>query len=219
MLRMLLVAAQRVMVDQVVQVVTDAKLEPLGLDLIPFALVRAIGTPDVAMDLEDAGEEAIIDVGAHVTNIVVHSRGATRFVRILPSGGRDVTVAIARSIGVDDDVAERLKRGEPVEGAPAPQQVRQVALQRAAAFVDEIRSSLEFYTAQAREARISKVLVTGGGSRLEGLLELMRQRIPVPVEPGRVFQQLPSELPEDAAADAEPVLAVAVGLAIPGVDR
>ena len=219
MLRMLLVAAQRVMVDQVVQVVTDAKLEPLGLDLIPFALVRAIGTPDVAMDLEDAGEEAIVDVGAHVTNIVVHSRGATRFVRILPSGGRDVTVAIARSIGVDDDVAERLKRGEPVEGAPAPQQVRQVALQRAAAFVDEIRSSLEFYTAQAREARISKVLVTGGGSRLEGLLELMRQRIPVPVEPGRVFQQLPSELPEDAAADAEPVLAVAVGLAIPGVDR
>ncbi len=219
MLRMLLVAAQRVMVDQVVQVVTDAKLEPLGLDLIPFALVRAIGTPDTSMDLEDAGEEAIVDVGAHVTNIVVHSRGATRFVRILPSGGRDVTVAIARSIGVDDDVAERLKRGEPVEGAPAPQQVRQVALQRAAAFVDEIRSSLEFYTAQAREARISKVLVTGGGSRLEGLLELMRQRIPVPVEPGRVFQQLPSELPEDAAADAEPVLAVAVGLAIPGVDR
>ncbi|HTG47088.1 MAG TPA: type IV pilus assembly protein PilM [Actinomycetota bacterium] len=219
MLRMLLVAAQRVMVEQVVQVVTDAKLEPLGLDLIPFALVRAIGTPDVSMDLEDEGEEAIIDVGAHVTNIVVHSRGATRFVRILPSGGRDVTVAIARSIGVDEDVAERLKRGEPVEGAPAPQQVRQVALQRAAAFVDEIRSSLEFYTAQAREARIARVLVTGGGSRLEGLLELMRQRIPVPVEPGRVFQQLPSELPEDAAADAEPVLAVAVGLAIPGVDR
>ena len=102
---------------------------------------------------------------------------------------------------------------------PRREQVRQVALQRAAAFVDEIRSSLEFYTAQAREARISKVLVTGGGSRLEGLLELMRQRIPVPVEPGRVFQQLPSELPEDAAADAEPVLAVAVGLAIPGVDR
>ena len=55
MLRMLLVAAQRVMVDQVVQVATDAKLEPLGLDLIPFALVRAIGTPDVAMDLEDSG--------------------------------------------------------------------------------------------------------------------------------------------------------------------
>jgi type IV pilus assembly protein PilM len=250
MLRMLLVAAQRAMVDQVVDAVRGAGLEPMGLDLTPFALVRAVGTPDISMDLDGTGEEAIIDIGAHVTNIVVHDRGATRFVRILPSGGRDVTVAIARAIGVDDMVAERLKRGETPEGAPEPtegrepeaepdhpgaedgpspegpgtpkpQQVRQVALQRAAAFVDEVRSSLEFYTAQAREARIARVLVTGGGSKLEGLLDLMRQRIPVPVDPGRVFQHVPSELkePEESLAAAEPFFAVSVGLAIPGRTR
>jgi type IV pilus assembly protein PilM len=253
MLRMLLVAAQRAMVDQVVDAVQGAGLEPMGLDLTPFALVRAVGTPDISMDLDGTGEEAIIDIGAHVTNIVVHDRGATRFVRILPSGGRDVTVAIARAIGVDDMVAERLKRGETPEGAPGPetevgrqqpeaepheteaetgsspelpgtpkpQQVRQVALQRAAAFVDEVRSSLEFYTAQAREARIARVLVTGGGSKLEGLLDLMRQRIPVPVDPGRVFQHVPSELkePEESLAAAEPFFAVSVGLAIPGRTR
>jgi type IV pilus assembly protein PilM len=245
MLRMLLVAAQRAMVDQVVDAVRGAGLEPMGLDLIPFALVRAVGTPDISMDLDGTGEEAIIDVGAHVTNIVVHDRGATRFVRILPSGGRDVTIAIARAVGVDDVVAERLKRGETPEaapapeaqpqeaegeteapaegppGAPKPQQVRQVALQRTAAFVDEVRSSLEFYTAQAREARIARVLVTGGGSKLDGLLDLMRQRIPVPVDPGRVFQHVPSELkePEESLAAAEPFFAVSVGLAIPGRTR
>ena len=224
MLRMLLVAAQRAMVDQVVQSVTGAGLEPMGLDLIPFALVRAVGTPDVSMDLEEGGEEAIIDIGAHVTNIVVHDRGDTRFVRILPSGGRDVTTAIARAAGVDDAVAERLKRGEevdePDDSAPpgATDGPEGVALQRAAAFVDEIRSSLEFYTAQAREARIARVLVTGGGSKLEGLIDLMRQRIPVPVDPGRVFQHVPSELEEseEAMASAEPFFAVSVGLAIPG---
>src|SRR6185436_18878508 len=117
MLRMLLVAAQRSMVDQVVQAVAGAGLEPMGLDLIPFALVRAVGTPDVSMDLEEGGEEAIMDIGAHVTNIVVHERGDTRFVRILQSGGRDVTTAIARAAGVDDAVAERLKRGEEIEGS------------------------------------------------------------------------------------------------------
>ena len=242
MLRMLLVAAQRAMVDLTVQAVQGAGLEPMGLDLIPFALVRAVGTPDISMDLDGSGEEAIIDIGAHVTNIVVHDRGATRFVRILPSGGRDVTIAIARAAGVDDMTAERLKRGETPEGAPAeeappapvpaegeapsdgapaapkPQQVRQVALQRAAAFVDEVRSSLEFYTAQAREARIARVVVTGGGSKLDGLLDLMRQRIPVPVEPGQVFQHVPSALKEseESLASAEPFFAVSVGLAIPG---
>lgn len=217
MLRMLLVAAQRQMVDMVVSAVQAAKLEPMGLDLVPFALVRAIGTADVGMDLDETGEEAIVDIGAHVTNIVVHARGTTRFVRILPSGGRDITMAIARAAGVEDDVAERLKRGEEVEGAPNPEETRPVALQRAASFVDEVRSSLEFYTAQAREARIGKVLVTGGGSKLGGLLDVLRQRIPVPVEPGAVFSHVPSRLPPEVnTADAEPVLAVAIGLAIPG---
>jgi type IV pilus assembly protein PilM len=221
MLRMLLVAAQRVMVDGFIMAVTSAKLEPMGLDLVPFALVRSVGTPDVTLDLEETGEEAVIDVGAHVTNIVVHARGTTRFVRILPSGGRDITVAIARAAGVEDDAAERLKRGLEIEDdpeAPTPEDVREVGMQRAGAFVDEIRSSLEFYTAQTRDARIGKVLITGGGSRLDGLLDLMRQRIPVPVEAGRVFQRVPSQLAlsEAATAEAEPVLAVAVGLAIEG---
>ena len=223
MLRMLLVAAQRVMVDQIVASVTAAKLEPMGLDLVPFALVRAVGTPDVTLDLEETGDEAVIDIGSHVTNIVVHARGTTRFVRILPSGGRDITVAIARAVGIEDDAAERLKRGLDLEDepeGPAPEDVREVALQRAGSFVDEIRSSLEFYTAQTRDARIGRVLITGGGSRLEGLLDLMRQRIPVPVDTGRVFEHVPSQLAlsEAATAEAEPVLAIAVGLAIEGRD-
>jgi type IV pilus assembly protein PilM len=219
MLRMLLVAAQRSMVDLLVQAVSAARLDPVGIDLVPFALVRSIGASDQGLDLDEGQvEEAIVDIGAHVTNIVVHARGETRFVRILPSGGRDITVAIARSAGVDDDVAERLKRGQEVEDAPSPQQVRQAALQRAAAFVDEVRSSLEFYTAQAKEVRIGRVKVTGGGSRLEGLFDLMRQRIPVPVEPGGVFGTVAHQLdPADVAA-AEPLLAVAVGLALPDGD-
>ncbi len=251
MLRMLLVAAQRQMVDTVVAAAAGAKLEPIGLDLVPFAMVRSVGTTGVGMDLEDDGDEAVIDIGAHVTNIVVHARGTVRFVRILPSGGRDVTLAIARGTGVDDEVAERMKRGEPVDvqeiqtggpiaepvaegadqddgqpgesgSAPAAQpdasQVREIAMQRASSFVDEIRSSLEFYTAQAQGARIARVLVTGGGSKLDGFLELLRQRIPVEVAPGQVFQHTRSQLSlsEEALAEAEPVLAVAVGLAIPG---
>jgi type IV pilus assembly protein PilM len=216
MLRLLLVAAQRSMVDLLVQAVNGARLDPLGIDLVPFALVRSIGASDQGLDLDEGQvEEAIVDIGAHVTNIVVHARGETRFVRILPSGGRDITVAIARAAGVDDDVAERLKRGQEVEDAPAPQQVRQAALQRAAAFVDEVRSSLEFYTAQAKEVQIGRVKVTGGGSRLDGLFDLMRQRIPVPVEPGGVFSTVAHQLDQADVAAAEPLLAVAIGLALP----
>jgi type IV pilus assembly protein PilM len=218
MLRLLLVAAQRAMVDMLVAAATAAKLEPLGLDLVPFALVRAVGAVGAGMELEERGGEAIVDVGAHVTNIVVHSAGETRFVRILPSGGRDVTNAIARALSIDEELAERLKRGEAVEeeDAEATERASQVSLQRATQFVDEIRSSLEFYTAQTQGARIDRLLISGGGSKLHGLLEIVRQRIPVVVDQGRVFEHVSSQLSlsPGAQAEAEPVLATAVGLAI-----
>jgi type IV pilus assembly protein PilM len=218
MLRLLLVAAQKAMVDTLVAAATGAKVEPIGLDLVPFALVRAVGATGAGMELEATGGEAVIDVGAHVTNIVVHAAGETRFVRILPSGGRDITVAIARGLSVDDEVAERLKRGEAVdEVAATPRQALEIAMQRATQFVDEIRSSLEFYTAQTQGARIERLLISGGGSKLGGFIDILRQRIPVTVEPGRVFSRVGSQLSlsEEAQTEAEPVLATAVGLAIP----
>ncbi len=228
MLRLLLVAAQKAMVDTLIAAATSAKLEPVGLDLVPFALVRAVGATGAGMELETSGGEAVVDVGAHVTNIVVHSAGETRFVRILPSGGRDITVAIARGMSVEDDVAERLKRGDvggdaeptPDEATEIARQLAQaseIAMQRATQFVDEIRSSLEFYTAQTQGARIERLLISGGGSKLDGFIDILRQRIPVTVEPGRVFSRVGSKLSlsEAAQAEAEPLLATAVGLGIP----
>jgi type IV pilus assembly protein PilM len=265
MVRILLVAAHKPMVNALVEAALAAKLDPQGVDLSPFAVTRAVGTGDSGLDLDSSGDEAIVDIGAQVTSICVHDRGVTRFVRMLPSGGRDITLAIASGLGVDDEVAERLKRGDrsqgivdaaPVVGssadeaaagrlpAPAetlptatlptdalrteaprgvpggisdPGEVRDLALTRAGGFVDEVRSSLEFYTAQTPDAQIGRVLVVGGGSRLDGLLELLQERLPVPVDRGRLFERAKSEveLSAEASAEAEAVLSVAVGLAIP----
>lgn len=234
MQRILLVAANKTMIGALVEAALGARLDPQGVDLTPFAAVRAIGSTDENLDLESPGDEAVVDVGAHVTSICVHDRGITRFVRILPSGGRDITVAIARGLGIDDDVAEALKRGEPVVPPPPEEtgiqeppvlpdaeEVHRVALSRAGSFVDEIRSSLEFYAAQVPGARIARVVVTGGGSRLEGFLELLQERIPVEVDRGKLFEHAKSELDlsAEAAAEAEAVLAVAVGLALPNRGR
>jgi type IV pilus assembly protein PilM len=266
MVRILLVAAHKPMVNALVEAALAAKLDPQSVDLTPFAVTRAVGAGDDGLDLDSSGDEAIVDIGAQVTSICVHDRGVTRFVRMLPSGGRDITLALASALGVDDEMAERLKRGErfggiadavpavgsPSDGAPAvqlpppadappvdtpptdtlpveaprgapgvlsdPADVRDLALARAGSFVDEVRSSLEFYTAQMSNAQIGRVLVVGGGSRLAGLLELLQERLPVPVDRGRLFERAKSEieLSAEASAEAEAVLAVAVGLAIPG---
>ena len=117
MLRMLLVAAQRTMVDPSSRrPPKPSSSRSVSISCRSPSFARwAAAMP--GMDLENEGDEAVIDIGAHVTNIVVHASGTTRFVRILPSGGRDVTVAIARTLGIEDEFAEQLKRGEEVDPA------------------------------------------------------------------------------------------------------
>jgi type IV pilus assembly protein PilM len=214
MIRVLLVAAQRPMVQQVVEVAHQAKLEPVGVDLTAFALVRSVANRDGSL-FEASGEEAVVDVGAEITSIVVHEGGVPRFVRMLPTGGNDITAAVSRALGVTMDEADRLKAGVPVQGSSVSvEDARQVAGGRAASFVDEIRSSLEFYAAQTPRARITRVLVTGGGSKLQGFVELLQERLTIPVDRAHPFQTVQAH--RDLDSEAEALLAVAIGLAIPG---
>src|ERR687896_432737 len=218
MLRLLVVAAQRTMVTTMVDAATQAKVEPVGVDLVPFALIRSVGQGDgLNLDESGMGGEAIVDVGADVSNICVHERGVARFVRILPSGGRDVSVAMATSLGIPEEDAEALKRGQPVEGSPPVEQVDNTRRARVAALVDEIRSSLDFYRAQTPGAEVTRVLVTGGGSKLPGLVELLDERVDGQVRPGHAFQKVNVRLDMDEATmiEAEPLLAVSLGLALP----
>jgi type IV pilus assembly protein PilM len=218
MLRLLVVAAQRDMLNLLVESAQQAKLDPVGVDLVPFALIRAVGREDgLGLDQTEVGGEAIVDIGADVTNICVHERGVARFVRILPSAGRDVTQAVAGQLGIPDEEAEALKRGQPSDGSlPAPEG-ESIVRSRVSSLVDEIRSSLDFYRAQTPGDEVSSVLVTGGGSKMPGLVELLQERIGPAVAPGRAFGKVQVRLgmDDEARADAEPLLAVAVGLALP----
>ena len=213
MLRVLLVAAQRPMVETVVEVARQAKLEPVGLDLVPFALLRSVADHDGGL-FDQPGEVAVIDVGAEITSICVHDQGVPRFVRILPTGGNDITSAVSRALSVSMEEAEALKVGVFVDSEVDGEEARRVVHGRASSFVDEIRSSLEFYAAQTPNAQLTRVLVTGGGSQLPGFIEMLNQRLMIPVERGRPFEKVGPR--KGVAGDGEALLAVAIGLAIPG---
>jgi type IV pilus assembly protein PilM len=219
MLRLLVVAAQKVMIQQIVDTIDMAHLRPVGLDLIPFAIVRSVGSVDgLGLEGTEGGDEALVDIGADVTSICVHAQGVPRFVRILPSGGREVTSAVSTALGIDETNAEELKRGGESVEDPTKNEAMTAALTRAAAFADEIRSSLDFYASQSPGAKIGRVLLSGGGSRLQGLIGVLGQRLTAEVAPGHAFRRVTPalDLSPEAMAEAEPLLAVAVGLAIPG---
>jgi len=204
-----------------IEAVESARLQTVGVDLVPFAIVRSAGSNGERLLQEDADvtDEAVVDIGAEVTSICVHSHGRPRFVRMLSWGGRTVTNAIGRSLGLPEPEAERLKRNMAAEGDPETRErATQIVRQALASFADDLRSSLDFYRTQNPGATIGRVLLTGGGSKLEGLAAVVNERLAAAVGSGHPFHRVvvPEDLPSAVMSEAEPLLAVAVGLAIPG---
>lgn len=218
LVRGLLVAASRDMVNNSLEAVQKAGLTPTMVDLSSFAVLRAMGeTDDLAMG---APVEALVDVGARVTNIVVHQGGVPRFVRILLMGGKDVTDAVADRMGVPTEQAEAIKQSLGLGGAgaaPETQAAARVVEATGSQLVDEVRGSLDYYLASSGSAPIARLVITGGGSRLGGLAERLQAATRVPVEIGTPIARVQvgkTGLSDDQLQFVAPLAAVPVGLAL-----
>ena len=216
LLRVLLVAAQKEMLAGHLQAVRLAGLRPDGIDLNPIALLRSLGP--VAGFGE--GAEALIDVGARVTSMVVHDNGVLRFVRIQLMGGEDVTATLVRVMELDRDAAERAKLAASVGADDADPEAGELVAQRLEVFAEEVRGSLDFYRSQQDAVPLTRVVVSGGGSLLGPLVERLQAVTGVPTERGRTLAGIRVGrlgLDAEELAELEPTIAVPVGLAMRAV--
>ncbi|HEX3824347.1 MAG TPA: type IV pilus assembly protein PilM [Mycobacteriales bacterium] len=222
-LRVLLVAASRDMVQSALDAVKRAGLTATQVDLTPFAVLRSLGRFDeVGADPSaHAGAEALVDIGAKVTNIVIHQNGVPRFVRILLMGGDNITDAVSERLGVPFDQAVGVKqqlgmaavRGELSSDHPAARVIETAA----GSFVEEVRGSLDYYLAQPGSVPLQRVVISGGGARLNGLAQRLAAATRLPVEPGAASAALrvgKTGLSADQLTYVEPQIAVPVGLAL-----
>lgn len=225
MMSVLVVAAQKGMAEDVVRVAGNAGLKVVAVDLQAFALVRAIYGGE--LNLEE-GIDVVVNVGAALTQVAVVKTGTVRFLRIVPMGGHDFTTALQDSLATGPDAAESHKRrvGVALEGdAPAGEsdddKARAALTEQADLLIEEIRGSVDFFLSQAPETAINKLLVSGNGARLPHLAARLGRTLGVPVEPirlleGERMQVGKTGLSEAEFMEAQPVLPVAVGLALWG---
>ena len=101
----LLIAAVKDAVLGNVKATQLAGLTTVDVDLIPFALSRVlISRPKIV------GTIALVDIGANTTSVVIAKDGVPQFVRIIPTGGDDLTQALRSGLEVDAAQAEHIKR-------------------------------------------------------------------------------------------------------------
>jgi type IV pilus assembly protein PilM len=217
MVRILLVAAQRDMVRSLLAGMEGGGLTASMVDIIPFALMRALSRASLVEDLEPSAE-AIVCVGAAITNVVVHQRGVPEFVRMLGVGGDDITQGIANELGVDADTAEDLKRrAHPDSPDEIESRTAQIVAAQSALIVEEIRGSLDYYQAQPEASPIGRIILTGGGSRTIGMPETLEQTLGIAVEEGHPLSGVElarTGIPEERLLENEALLSVPIGLAL-----
>ncbi|MDA8275766.1 MAG: type IV pilus assembly protein PilM [Actinomycetota bacterium] len=212
MRRVLVAAAHTELVSGVISVVEGAGLQVRGVDLVSSALVRAVSGTDGTDQ-----PEAIVSIGAGLTVVAIHQRGRPQFVRTIGQGGNAVTAAIAGALDLPMSDAENLKR-RLGEATPQVQAAGQSAQATMAELVGEVRNSVQYYASLPGRMPVARVLVTGGGSYLAGLLPLLESQVHLPIVPVSPLSRLDtSKLPlsPEQAAQVSAVLSTPIGLALP----
>lgn len=237
MMEVLLVAAQKDMIQNVVLTVQKAGLRPEVIDVSSFAIVRSVvGEMSLLPREEREGpEEAIglIHLGAGVTNIVIVDEGIPRFTRTTTLAGNSLTKMILEQLSIPFDEAEeiKIKYGLPVGGAKGLEGLSKKEMEQAKLaqeviekeslkLVTEIRRSLDYYLAQSAKVKVIKrVYLTGGGSRLKNLPAFLASNLQLKAEAGDPLERvkISSSLPEEEVSKEGPSLAVAIGLALRGL--
>jgi type IV pilus assembly protein PilM len=212
MVDVVVVAARRDMIASFLEPIRRAGLDPVGVDLSAFGMIRALAGTEAAAETNGEGEPAApahavlyCNVG-DVMNLAVARGRACLFTRVSNEGLEGIVTRLAAERGLSADHAAQwlahvgLERpATEIEGDPETiADVRRVLEQGVTTLVDELRLSLDYYGAQETAVAVGQVVLCGPGSAIPGLAGQMEEGLGLPIGVSR--PPALAEYGEDAAA-------------------
>ena len=210
----MLIAAVKDAVLGNVNAVRLAGLNPVGVDLIAFALGRVL-----VHRAGVAGTVAVVDVGANTTSVVVLTDGVPQFVRIIPTGGDDITTALTARLEITAEQAETVKRtlGLAASVSTADEQ-RAVAIvyEIANELLGSLRNTVNYFVNTRPTEKLGSIILTGGGGDMPGFQAALGEFTRVPVIAGDPFSALAvaKSIDPESIRHTRSTLNVALGLAV-----
>ena len=192
------VAARREMIASFLEPLRHAGLEPDGIDLSAFGMIRALAPlatePVQPEDGSPAPQESILycNVG-DVMNLAVARQRSCLFTRVSGTGMEAIVARLASARGLSPEHAEQWLlfvgleapvaeiQGDPETVAAA----RRTIEEGAASLVDELRLSLDYYRALESAVPVSRAILCGTGSAIRGLAATMEEQVGLPISAPR----------------------------------
>src|SRR5215213_9431352 len=194
--------------------------EHIPIDVDAFALQNCY---EVNYQPRHGEMVALLNIGAATMNINILNGARSIFARDASAGGSHYTSLLQKELGISFEQAEAVKRGMSMPEGVEPKPIQPIIETVSETLALEVKKTFDFYraTAQEGEAGIQKILLAGGGSKLPGLPEFLASRFDIPVEVFDPFRQIEvdaTKFDPDYMREIVPEMAVAVGLALRGVE-
>lgn len=206
----MLVAAKKEVIDGYLDMLREAGLQTVVVDVDAFALENAY---EANFGLDE--NVALVDIGASKMNINIISGGTSVLARDVVLGSRQVTEQIQNQFDLTYEEAEALKVGRtPAEDKQ--EELEKIFVNTCTQWVAEIKRALDFYYSSHSDKPIHKLILSGGGAKVKGLTDFFKQEIEIPVE---IFNPFANMDAETSPIDPEylqhigPEMALSTGLA------
>ena len=218
-LHVLMAACKRDFVANLKQAIQLAGKQPAVIDVDAFALQNCY---EVNYEPSDSLAVALLNVGASTMNINILRGVKSVFTRDVSVGGNQYTGLLQKELGLTYEQAEAVKRGGAAPGGFEGVDIDGALETVSDMLALEISKTFDFYRATADDdGSVQKILISGGGSKLRGLPEYLSNRFEMPVERLDPFRRINFDarrFDPDYMREVVPEMAVAVGLALRGVD-
>jgi type IV pilus assembly protein PilM len=213
----LLAASRKEKVEDRVAIAEMAGLQPLVVDVEPYAARASID--HVTRFLPNQAEGmilAVFDMGQNKTTLTVVLNGQTIFERDHTFGGSQLTQDIVRLYGLTLEEAEIKKKSGDLPDNYASELLAPFVEQGAT----EVARSLQFFFTSTPHMRVDRIFLAGGCAVTAGLAEAVAERTQVATEIMSPFQgmEVAGSIRERQLRIDAPALMVGCGLAMRGFD-
>jgi type IV pilus assembly protein PilM len=208
-MEVLLVAAPKSLVDRYMTILEMAELNPIGAETEIIATSRA-----VARSLPNVKTVMIVSLGAQTSDIAVLKGGVLVFTRSVSSGGEAITRAIAQSLEFTQSQAEEYKRTYGLQKDKLEGKIAMAAKPIMDTIVGEMKRAIAYYEEKYKDQHVETVLLTGGTSRIPGMVVYLAQAINFEVQFANPWAGIAKDARFNVLNTEGPNFCVAVGLAL-----
>jgi len=219
--QVLIAACKRERIDSLKQAVQLAGKQPVVIDIDTFALQNCY---EINYQPDPSQTVALLNIGASTMNVNIVQGVHSVFTRDITVGGSQFTDILQRNLGLSFQQAEAVKRGVVDPSSGMDEKSIEPLMNNVTEMVAmEIQKTFDFYRATTEDTgvHVQKILISGGGSKLAGLAEELSSKLELPVEVLDPFRQIKVDTRKfdpDYLSEIMPEMAVAVGLAVRGVE-